>query len=186
MGALMADTITASDLMLPVIPGAPREWEAPESLIEQAVETHPQTPLLLTTEAVEARQAIAANRWYLVRNTPLGEPARSAETGRKETYFTCLGVDRPWNGIDELSVWLLKEMDPHNTQPTMAEAIQTLIGVWCDAGKIEYISDAKARELSLKIKLKSNGRFDIYGDSNRRLAERIAHDRKRRKELWTP
>jgi hypothetical protein len=182
----MGAVLTAADLMVPVLPGGPKEWDAPDDLIERSIETHPRTPLLLTTEAIEARQIIASHRWYLVKNEPLNEPARSSETGRKETYFTCLGIDRPWNGVDELSVWMLSEMDPENTQPSMSEVVTALIGQWFDMGRMVEISEAKARELSLRIKLKSNGRFDIYGNAQRRLAERIAHDRKRREELLTP
>lgn len=178
----MAEPFSPADLLLPIIPGGPTVWDAPDELIERAMETHPRSPLIITDAAWEARQLIASRRWYLVRNEPMNEPARSTETGRKETYFTRLGVDRPWNGFHDLSVWLLKQMDPDNTQPTMAEVVEGLIGQWVDTGRIVEISEAKAKELSLTIKLKTGGREDIYGDSQRRYAERMAHDRRIRAE----
>lgn len=174
----MAD-IDPSALLLPVIPGGPREWDAPEHLIEQASETVPDTHgLLLTEEAWNARQLIAARRWLLIRNEPLNEPTRSEVTGRKETYFQYQGIDRPWNGLDDVGAWLFDLIDPDNTDPTTAEVIAGIIGTWQGLGRIEYISDAKAKELSTRIFLKTRRQVNLY-----EMAQPAAREARRQREL---
>ena len=171
--------IGPADLLLPVIPGSPREWEAPEELIERAHETVPDSlGTLYTEEAWQARQLIAARRWLLVRNEPANEPARSEATGRKETYFTYLGIDRPWNGLDDVGAWLIDELDSDNTDPSTEELVAAILGSWESLGRIEYIDDAKARELSMRIFMKSNGRVDLYA-----MAQPDAREQRKAREL---
>jgi len=162
--------IGKADLLLPVVPGGPREWDASEALIERAMQSMPDDPtgLLLHPDAWAARQEIAAQRWLLIRNEAGNEPARSSESGRKETYFTYLGVERPWNGLDEVGAWLFDTIDPDNTEPTTAELVRSIIGTWQSLGRIEYISVARAKELSLAIFMKSRGRVDLFGMAQRK------------------
>ena len=158
-------SVTKDDLLLPVLPGQPREWDAPDDLLEAASETIPQSPLVLSESAFEARQLIAARRWYLVKNE-MGEKSRI--TGRVEVYMTFLGVERPWHGLDDIGGWILREIDPDNTDPSLQEIVDSIVGHWVSTGRIEAISEDYARELSFKIFMKSNGRVDLM-----RRAERM-------------
>ena len=158
-------TITKSDLLLPVLPGAPKEWTAPDDLLEAASETIPQSPFVLTPEAAQARELIAARRFYLVKNEMR---ERSRLTGNITTYMTTLGVERPFNGIDGIEAWLIQEIDPDNTDPSTAEMVRAIVGQWVDSGRIEPISEAKAKELSFHIFMASNGRIDVYANALRK------------------
>lgn len=162
--------IGKADLLLPVLPGGPREWDVSEALIERSVQLMPDDPtgLLLHPDAWAARQEIAAQRWCLVRNEPGNEPARSALTNVKTPYFTYLGIERPWNGLDEIGAWLFDELDPENTEPTTAELVTAILGQWLSIGRIEPISTDRARELSLAIFMKSRGNVDLFGRAQRK------------------
>lgn len=167
--------IDSATLLLPVIPESPKEWEVKdEALIEQASEEHPTIPDTITDRAWAARVELASRRWFLVRNEVGNEPARSQETGRKETYFQTLGVDRPWHGLNDLYAWLRQELDPQHLNPFIERDVVELVGEWVALGRVEAISEEQAYELSMEIYLKSRGRYDIMAKARERM-QRESH-----------
>jgi hypothetical protein len=163
-------------LLEPVVTGGPREWEiTDEALLEQATERLPNDPtgLLFTEAAWQARQQLAARRWFLVRNEAGNEPARSVITNRKETYYTYLGIERPWHGLEDIGAWLRDKLDPQNTDPTIPQLVNAILGQWLTLGRIEPISEAQARDYSLRIYIKSHGRVDLFGRAQQELQQRL-------------
>lgn len=93
------------DLRKPVLADNPSEWdEIPSDIL------HYLTPRngMYTPIQMALLNKIAANRWFLIRNE-LG--ARAKYSRRVEPYLTTLGIERPFNGLNEL-ILFLSQYDP--------------------------------------------------------------------------
>lgn len=156
----MSGAYGSAELLDPVLRNAPAEWadallDAHGRPLDPAALLPDPVTRLHTRAQMDAREALARRRWFIVRNVT---QARSRGTGRVETYFTVEGLECPYRYPASISAMIRQRIDPDATSLQQVEAV---FGHMLAIGAIEPITRARAETLALAIYAKTRGRVDV-------------------------
>lgn len=135
------------DLYAPAMPDLPPEWDPGDETLDalrEQIRPDPRTGLE-TPAHWRAREQLAGDRWFLLRNIWNWRSGGLGRSGAQEPYFTYGGIERPFNGLDDIYGVIQAQL------PDDEQLAAGLMRDFWRLGAIEPIEPARARWLALRI-----------------------------------